>query len=185
MGDKVALGPLCRELVPEYTRWMNDFNVSRMLGRRLVPLTVEAEEAWFASINTSTNAMFTIYETQSGMAIGNCGLHRIDDSRRSAEFGIVIGRKDFWGLGMGTEATQLVLGYGFRALNLHSIFLKVYSNNERGLRAYSKAGFRTAGKLREAHWVAGHPCDIILMDCLATEFDASAFQAAMERTSGL
>lgn len=39
-GERVALGPLRRDLLPDYQRWLNDFGTAPMLGNA-VPLTGE------------------------------------------------------------------------------------------------------------------------------------------------
>ena len=46
-GDLVALGPLRREHIPLYLRWINDFGTTRMLGIPPRPMTLEQETAWF------------------------------------------------------------------------------------------------------------------------------------------
>ena len=81
---------------------------------------------------------------------------------------LVRGRSDR--AGYGTEATRLTLDYAFTALGLHSVLLKVYAFNLAGLRTYQKAGFREIGRRREAHHMGGRLWDVILMDCLATDF---------------
>ena len=171
VGQKVALGPHSRDLLPLYLKWVNDFEVARTLAIRMRPMTLEAEEAWYTRITRSeTDVVFTIYERAAMRPIGTTGLHRINHLHRTAEFGISIGEKDCWGKGYGTEATILTLDHGFNALGLHNILLTVYSDNERGIRAYLKAGFREIGRRREARWLGGQAHDVVYMDCLATEF---------------
>ena len=172
-GENVALGPVRRDLLPLYQRWINDFEVTRTLGARLRPMTWEAEEAWYEQSSKGDDAHFTIYERATMRPIGNTGLHDIDHLHRTAEFGILIGEKECWGKGYGTETTRLMLDYGFNALGLHNIMLTAFSFNERGLRAYTRAGFREIGRRREAFRLAGRAYDVVYMDCLATEFDAS------------
>ncbi|HZQ35151.1 MAG TPA: GNAT family protein, partial [Dehalococcoidia bacterium] len=92
--------------------------------------------------------------------------------QRTAEFVIFIGQRDEWGKGYGTETTRLLLDYGFTALGLHNVMLKAFSYNERGIRAYLRAGFKEIGRRREAHWFAGKPYDVVYMDCLAGEFQS-------------
>ena len=172
VGEKVALGPIRRDLVPVYQRWMNDFDVLRTLavgGPR--PLTAEGEIGWYERTAVSqTDASFTLYERSSLRPIGSLGLHQVDHYNRTAMFGILIGEKDCWGKGYGTEATRLVLEYAFTTLGLHNVMLNVFANNERAMRAYRRAGFREIGRRRQAHRVAGDVEDIVFMDCLATEF---------------
>jgi RimJ/RimL family protein N-acetyltransferase len=172
VGQKVALGPLRRELLPLYERWINDFSVLEMLGSAgLRPTTAERELAWYErSANSESDVSFTIYETGSLRPIGNLGLHQVDHFNRTAMFGIVIGEKDCWGKGYGTEATRLLLEYAFTGLGLHNVMLFVFARNERAIRAYRRAGFREIGRRREAHRFAGEVEDIVLMDCLVTEF---------------
>lgn len=173
IGEKVALGPIRRDLLPLYLKWINDFDVTRTLAARARPLTMEAEEAWFEGAARNDNeAAFTVYERATLRPIGNTALHRIDPFHRTAEFGLVIGEKECWGQGCGTETVTLMLDYGFTLLGLHNIMLTVYSFNERGIRAYRRAGFREIGRRREALLTGDHAWAIIYMDCLSTEFES-------------
>jgi len=62
------------------------------------------------------------------------------------------------------------LDYGFKALNLHNVFLKVYSFNERAVKSYEKIGFKIIGRNREALLRDKERHDIILMDILYNDF---------------
>jgi RimJ/RimL family protein N-acetyltransferase len=171
VGEKVALGPLRHDLLPLYQRWINDFEVTRTLGPTMWPITYEAEESWYDSVARGEHHVgFTIYECAGLRPIGNTGLHAIDHRRRVAEWGILIGEKDCWGKGYGTETARLMLDYGFYGLGLHNIMLRVFAHNERGIRAYQRAGFRIIGRRREAWRMGDIVRDEILMDCLASEF---------------
>jgi RimJ/RimL family protein N-acetyltransferase len=182
-GEKVALGPIRRDLLPLYHRWINDFQVTRTLAARLCPMTWEAEEAWFEGASKGDGAaMFTIYERATMRPIGNTGLEEIDYYHRTATFGLMIGEKECWGKGYGTETTRLMLDYGFTGLGLHNIMLTVYSFNERGVRAYVRAGFREIGRRREAVRLGGEAHDVILMDCLATEVQGSVLRRLIDQS---
>ena len=171
VGEKVALGPLRRELLPSYLKWVSDFEVTRSLGVPIRPYTIEAEEAWFEGVTKADREiMFTIYEQCTLRPIGNGGLKDVDHAHGTATFGILIGEKDCWGKGYGTEATRLVLDYAFTVLGLNNILLTVFSFNERGIRAYLRAGFKEIGRRRSARRLAGQSYDVVYMDCIATEF---------------
>jgi diamine N-acetyltransferase len=180
VGESIALGPLRRDLLPVYQRWINDFHIVRNLGSFPRPITVEHEEVWLADMNKSTNrTMFTIYEKTTSRPIGTTDLFAIDHMNRTAVFGILIGEPDARGKGYGTETARLMLDYGFTALGLHSISLSVNAGNLAGRRAYEKAGFREYGRQRECKFVGGKLCDTIHMDCLATEFTGSILAAVL------
>jgi RimJ/RimL family protein N-acetyltransferase len=175
VGQKVCLGPVQRRLLPLYQHWLNDFEVARTLMIQMRSVTLEAEEAWYDRITKSQrDVVFAIYERTGLRPIGNTGLHNIDHFNRTADFGILIGEKACWGKGYGTESTRLMLDYAFSTLGLHNILLQAFDYNQRGMRAYEKAGFRTIGRRREAHRLGGQACDIVLMECLSTEFRGSS-----------
>ena len=113
-GELVALGPLSREHLPLYLRWINDFDTTRTLSVPPRPMTLEQETAWYehAAVD-GARVGFTIYERSSGRAIGNCGLHEVDLANRRTVVGIMIGEPDARGRGYGTEAMRLLVDYAF------------------------------------------------------------------------
>ena len=178
VGELVTLGPLQRDLLPIYQRWMNDFAVIRTLGGTAAPMTLEREEAWFERVAKGDDSFsFTIYEQASGTPIGNTSLMGIDWRSRTAEFGILIGEADGRGKGYGTETARLMLDYAFTALGFHSLCLRVDEFNLAGRRAYAKAGFREFGRRRQSQLMGGKFWDTIYMDCLASEFTSPVLAA--------
>jgi diamine N-acetyltransferase len=135
-GERVALGPLQRDLLPVYQRWANDFAGLHTLGASIRPMTQEGEAAWYERAATAHNEVsFTIYERQTWTPIGNTSLMAIDERNRKAEYGILIGEPSARGKGYGTETTRLMLDYGFTALGLHNILLIVHEFNPAARRA--------------------------------------------------
>jgi RimJ/RimL family protein N-acetyltransferase len=63
--------------------------------------------------------------------------------------------------------------YGFFFLNLYNIRLGVFEYNERGRRAYLKAGFREVGRFRGTRIVGGKRYDDVWMDIVRDEVDLS------------
>jgi RimJ/RimL family protein N-acetyltransferase len=170
-GDRVALGPLRRDLIPLYHRWFNDFAVRRTRVRAPRPTTLEAQERDYDALATSTDRhTFTVYDLATWQPIGDAALQGIDHRHRSAFFAITIGEAAYRGRGYGTETTRLVLDYAFTALGLRSVKLEVAEFNLAGLNAYRRAGFREVGRWRQSWLLDGRLWDIICMDCLATEF---------------
>jgi RimJ/RimL family protein N-acetyltransferase len=172
-GNKVALGPLQKSMLPSFVRWENDFTVSSMSGDPLRPISRERVEERFERRLKEASSWFiefAIYERASMQVIGSAELRNIDKNHRTAEYGIIIGDKSCWGKGYGTETTILMLDYAFTVLGLHNVLLSTFSYNERAVRAYTRAGFRVVGRQREAARLGDQIYDMIFMDCLATEF---------------
>ncbi|WP_370541814.1 GNAT family N-acetyltransferase [Alicyclobacillus sp. SO9] len=88
---------------------------------------------------------------------------------RSGNFRIAINTQ-LAGRGYGTEATAIMLEYGFGILNLHRIDLDVYSINERAIHVYEKVGFKREGVLRDAHYYNNTYYDTIIMSILEDEY---------------
>jgi diamine N-acetyltransferase len=137
-------------------------------------MTEEAERAWYeqASRSEPERVHFTIYDQDDLAPVGTTGLFGIDHHDGRATFGIMLGERR--GQGLGTEATRLVLEWGFTVLGLYNVELKVWEWNAAAIRAYTKAGFREIGRRRGAAVVMGRRFDEVLMDAIAPEFDGSA-----------
>ncbi|MHB8599320.1 MAG: GNAT family N-acetyltransferase [Ktedonobacteraceae bacterium] len=177
VGEKVALGPMKKETVSLAYRWFNDFQVSLLSGDPVRSITMESLQAEFERDSKEQSHRwfgFTIYERATKRAIGFTELRELHWPDASATFGIVIGEKDCWNKGYGTETTKLILDYGFTVLGLHNIMLTTYAYNVGAIRAYTKAGFREMGRRREAHIWGGRRYDEVAMDCLSTEFERPA-----------
>ncbi|HET6871520.1 MAG TPA: GNAT family protein, partial [Sporolactobacillaceae bacterium] len=71
--------------------------------------------------------------------------------------------------GLGTEAVQLIVEYGFKILNLNNIMLQVFEFNKSAIRSYEKAGFNEFGRRREAYYLNGKYYDDIYMEILAKD----------------
>ena len=179
-GERVALGPLRKDLADRYRRWLHDLEVRNGI------LTVgvyglEAEEAWVEeAIAKSAGAQpeaanFTVYDLADGAPVGTSGLITIDWRLSRATFGITIG--DRRGTGLGTETTRLTLDWAFNMLGLHNVMLTVLPTNTAAIRAYEKAGFKRIGVRRDALSVLGRRGDEVLMDAVASEFDSPVLAA--------
>jgi RimJ/RimL family protein N-acetyltransferase len=170
IGKKCYLSPINVENAEKYTEWLNDLEVSKYLSHSRRQITVSKEREILEELSKKGAQVFGIIDLRTDELIGNCGLFNIDYANQRGEFGIFIGNKSYWGKGYGTEASILLLDYGFNILNLHSIMLEVFSFNTRAIRCYESIGFRIIGKRRESKIICGEKYDIIYMDILADEF---------------
>ncbi|MDQ2941098.1 MAG: GNAT family N-acetyltransferase [Chloroflexota bacterium] len=173
-GQQVYLRTPERADVPLFVAWFNDADVLRHLEMR-APMSVAMEEAWFERMLAAegkTEYHFVICLLADGRPIGTVGLHDIHERSGNAGFGIAIGEKEEWGKGYGTDALNAICDFGFGELRLERIHLQVYAENERGRRAYLKAGFVHEGTLRRAHFARGQHQDVNVMSQLRDEWQA-------------
>jgi RimJ/RimL family protein N-acetyltransferase len=171
IGPKVYLRPLEREDAPLFIPWVNDTEVTRTLAVFYRPKNLQDELAFIDGVSNDEHAVvFGIVVRETDKLIGSAGLHQIHFKDRYAEFGILIGEKSSWGKGYGTEVTALITGYGFETLNLHRVWLRVHEDNERGIKAYGKVGFKREGVLRQHKYREGRYLDVVVMGILREEW---------------
>ncbi|MCD6385677.1 GNAT family N-acetyltransferase [Candidatus Sumerlaeota bacterium] len=113
---------------------------------------------------------FIICEKKQGQAVGITAFHRMDLVSRTAIYSIIIPEKKNWDKGYGTEATRLMVAYGFDVLNLNRIQLHVSALNTRGIKVYENVGFVKEGLLRQAMYHNDEYCDFYVMAILRQEY---------------
>ena len=169
IGPKVHLRPLLESDATECWAWFNDPDVRRTLALRGRPNTEVISRAFIHNPDPRRDQVFAITTRDGGIYVGNCGLHEIHPVDRYAMLGLVIGRKDYWGKGLGTEAVRLLCRYAFDELNLHRVALSTYAINERGVRLYARVGFKIEGRKREHVFIEGRYVDEVMMGLLRGE----------------
>ena len=85
-----------------------------------------------------------------GKHIGNCMFYDIDLRDGEAEVGIMIGDKDYWGQGYGTEAMDVLLDHMFTAYPFNRIYLHTLTWNQRALNSFRKSGLRELRQVRRS-----------------------------------
>ena len=179
VGEKVALGPLRRDLAATYARWMNQLEVRRGLDY-LGIASPQSQEKWVddnlerGAKREPERVEFTIYDRADLAPVGTAGLFEIVHAHGRAEFGIAIGERR--GQGLGTEATRLVLDFAFHILQLRNVLLEALDWNVAGVTAYERAGFRRIGIRRGAVISRGRPTDVVIMDAIPQDFGQSVLR---------
>ena len=173
IGDRIYLSPksVLDEDIERYTKWMNDFEVTDYIGGSSKVVTLTGERMWLEDMaKNRKDISLEIVTLDEDKLIGTISLDGFNMTDRSAVLGIFIGDSDYRSHGYGTEAIKLMLEYGFKYLNLHSIRLDVLDVNERAHKCYLKCGFKDTGKDRERVFLNGKNYDMLHMDILENEF---------------
>ncbi|MBI4233042.1 MAG: GNAT family N-acetyltransferase [Chloroflexi bacterium] len=76
-----------------------------------------------------------------GRHIGNCMCYDIDVVKGEAELGILIGERDYWSKGYGTDAVVTLLRHIFTTMKLQRVYLHTLEWNHRARRSFEKSGF--------------------------------------------
>lgn len=172
VGTLVREGTLVRlrRHVPEnrsaFQRWYADEEIARLLRHDQRPLSERQSRGYFDTIILPLSARglcYAIHEAATDRLIGTTALTDVTGgTRRSALFRIVIGEKDCWGRGYGTEATDLVMREAFERHGLAQVRLEVFQHNTRALATYQRVGFRVTGEHIE--WVGHAGCELHVVE---------------------
>ena len=173
-GDRVYLSHFDLADARQTAAWMSDLEVTTHLGAIGGSFSVEDQVDWIErSRRDRFNPTFAIVLREGKKLIGSVSLKNVDHKRGIAELGALVGETSEWGKGYGTEAVRLIADYAFTLLDLHAVHLWYWSYNSRARRAYLRAGFKDAGRLRSACAVGGKRYDHVLMDLTRDEFGPS------------
>jgi RimJ/RimL family protein N-acetyltransferase len=150
-----------------FQRWYADREIAELLRHDLEPLTPTQSRGYFETFilpSSARGTCFAIHERKSKRLVGTTALTdriRIRDGA-SALFRIVIGEKDVWGQGYGTEATRLMAEEAFDSMGLSEIRLEVFNHNQRAIAAYSRVGFEVTGE--HVEWVPRHKTELRVIE---------------------
>jgi RimJ/RimL family protein N-acetyltransferase len=86
-------------------------------------------------------------DTLDGKHIGNCSCYNIDFEKEEAELGILIGDRDYWDKGYGSDAVITLLNHIFKEKKLKKIYLHTLEDNIRAQKCFQKCGFVPCGRV--------------------------------------
>lgn len=162
-GKNINLCAVDEKEIDLYLKWFNDPEVIKFLLVGIFPIMRLNEMEWFDGIAKSEDKVAFLITTKERKATGNVGLQNINYISRTAEAGTVIGEKDEWGNGYGTEAKRMIIDYGFSVLNLRKIYVNVFAENIASIKANIKAGLKEEARLKEHVFANGKFQDIIVL----------------------
>ncbi len=185
-GDKVSLVPLDREKHLENALlWFNDPEVTEWTLVGDTPITRLAEEAFFDRVMRSDSPEMTFaVETLAGEHVGFAGLHQVDYRHGVASTGPVIGRKDLWNRGLGTDLVRVQTWYAFEVLGLRQLLSELMAGNDASERMLRRAGFREVGRLPHRYYKRGAFRDTILFALERCEWAAGPGRGACGGPAG-
>lgn len=172
VSENVYLRPVEKDDLAHIRAWVNNPEVRALTGETR-PMSTSGADAFYDKLqHDETRVWFIVVEKASHRPIGECGLLRMTHAWRTTDLSIIIGERDAWGRGYGTQALTLLMDYAFGALNFHRIAIGVVGFNERALRFYEKMGFRREGVQRDGYYYNHQYYDFVMMSILEDEFRA-------------
>lgn len=165
-GQLVKLRAYKEEDIEKAVEFINDEEVKKLMDSNIpFPMTKWQEEEWVRSrkANTDFTYDFAIEDLKTGKYIGGCSINECDVKNRTCVVGIMIGDKEYWGKGYGSDALKVLIKFIFEEVNMNKIKLNVFSFNNRAIACYKKVGFKEEGILKKEIYRNGRYHDEIIM----------------------
>lgn len=171
-ADAILLRPICVEDAQLMFDSQVDAEINRLTGT-YEHFTLEQARAYCERVAEADDRVdyAIVSKSDEDLVFGEVVLNDISWHNRCANFRIALYYERYLGKGYGTQATQLILQYGFESLDLHRIELEVYAFNPRAAHVYEKVGFLREGVRRDALLWEGVYCDAILMAMLKADYE--------------
>jgi len=170
-GSQVNLRPLFHRDFRVIARWFRDNELmSYAFG-----ITVEKEvlekiaSDYYDDLMNGTGTAYAI-ETRGGLLIGFIRYSVRREHENYARIGILIGDRNYWGHGIGTEALKLSIDELFKDQLLTRIELDTAMFNLRAQRCFEKCGFKRMGELTDVNFLTGEVSHKVWMKMTRDEY---------------
>lgn len=173
IGEDCYLSPVDSSAAEKVGKWSNDLEISIRTGDISDMISYNQQKKYLENMNNETNYGFFIIRHTDDEVVGIARLIKVDLINKKAMMGMFIGEKNNRNKGIGTEATRLLLDFGFNVLNLNNILVVTYSFNDSAIRTLKKVGFKEIGRRRKSIVYGKNTYDEIFMDILSDEFKDS------------
>ena len=141
-GERIYFRTLTeKDASRRYCQWLNDPQVNQYLETKVA--TITGLKKYIKAKNKDPNCLFLgIFSKKNNQHIGNIKLEPLDFKKKKAFLGVLIGDKNYWGKGIGTEATKLIVDYCFYKLNLNKAEAAMIAENIGSFKIHEKLGFK-------------------------------------------
>lgn len=150
-------------LTDRYVGWLNDPDVVRFSEQRHRTHTMESCRAYLASFAGTPHYFWAVVARDVALGhVGNVNAY-VDPNNRVADVGILIGERNVWGCGYGSEAWQAVCGFLLDELELRKVTAGTLATNAGMLGIMRRIGMREDGRRVKHAVVDGQEIDVIYM----------------------
>ncbi|MCA9897443.1 MAG: GNAT family N-acetyltransferase [Ardenticatenaceae bacterium] len=170
-GKKVVLRPITVADAEAMFASLADAESMRLTGTQQTFTFEQVQQHCQRITQADDRADYAITRKEDGAYVGEVVLNEIDWENRSGSFRIALASQNQFGKGYGTEATRLIIDFGFRTLKLHRIELEVYDFNPRAQHVYEKVGFVREGLRRDVLLWNGRYQSAIIMSILEEDWN--------------
>lgn len=134
-----------KDATSEYLSWLSPESKLEFIENK--PQELQELRSYINQFNDNPLIYFLgIFDQISRQHIGNVKFIFSGDDFKEVEMGILIGNKDFRGIGVATEVINYFAHFSFKEFKTETMTLGVDIKNTPAIKAYEKIGFKTTEK---------------------------------------
>jgi len=153
-----AFGP--DDITEEYVGWLNDPQVVRFSNQRFQRHSQETCRNYLSSFVGTYNWFLKIVDAQDGQTIGTMTAY-VSAHHRTADMGILIGRRQAWGQGMGQDSWNTLMGWFLEKQNIRKVTGGAMKANAAMVRIMEKSGMTLEAVHRGQELLENKPQDLL------------------------
>ena len=168
MHNNITLRKISIKDLDAYYEWINDKSLVEF-NSQFFPVSKKKHAAWFKLLSVKNDIeTFSIVKGKEEL-IGSCSLRNLDFINKTGELQIRIGNKACLNKGYGTQAIHLLVEYGFLNILLNKIYLHVFDDNIRAIKAYENCKFKKEKLIRNYTIIGGKKKNAYLMSIIKSQ----------------
>jgi len=145
-----------------YVDGLNDPDVNQYLDASKASVQTMASVSDFVVSNrlSSTAVLWGLWMHESVWHIGTVRVHGIEFRHGTANIGVCIFDKRFWGKGIGSNAIKAVTAWAIDGLNLRWIEAGAFEDNLASQRTFLSAGYEWVFDIPDKYLLEGMPTNV-------------------------
>ena len=125
-----------------YVSWFKDKSVKQFIQGSTQNITISFLKKYIATQNKNKNTLFFGIFSKKDKHVGNIKFNEINKKHNKVFMGILIGDKNYRGIGLTKEVVDFFSEYFYINYNISNILLGVDKKNQDAIKAYKKSDFQ-------------------------------------------
>ena len=145
------------------------------------PISSYNQQQWYEKICRNGDVAMSIFYKEKNdeepVLLGAVGLYDINQRHQRATWKTLRIPKQYQGIGLASEASEMLIEYGFNTLNINKITSDVFPDNKSIINLLEHLGFKKEGRLKQHYFHQGKFKDVLIYSMLRNEFNRKKAQS--------
>lgn len=152
----------------KYKDWINDPMINQFIEARFTAHTISSLKTYVKNEEVLGSAFFAVIRKDNGHYIGNIKAGNVNKHHLTSEVGLIIGDKNSWGEGYGTESIRWITTFAFKTMGIRKLWAGIYEPNIGSIKAFEKAGYHFEGCWKRHFIYNGEETDCRIYTCFSS-----------------